>query len=757
MAGRVVVNAAKSESDVTEILLIGPVGVSWWSDTGIREKDVLAALDAVPAGRKITIGINSPGGSVQEGLGIYNALRRRAADITARIDGYACSIASVIPLGAGKVISPKSAVWMMHEPWVGTVGDAKEHRRSISMLEANARVLVAIYAEETGKSREECATAMQDETWLTGEEAEAFGLADETNEETVTLDTIENSPFARVPSALTHHFGQATARLAPFNDFRREDSPASAARPQSDASSNNETSNPPMNRTAIIALLKKHGVTVSDSATEAELNAEALKLIKAGTISLAEWTAVAAPQTAAQPTPAPTPAPAAANPTPAPAAASDPVALRVAALEAQNADLRRGDVTRRVDAAIAERRIPAAARDRWITRGMESTGAMDELVMYPPHEPGERPVVEITSEAPTDIIAGIEGFRRPMDALCRGERVRPEDIRSNSIAITRAVRAGGERLTGAMNASTVTISSDLKLNVLLASQGISAFKRRCIQLGIFSTRFNDVPLQGTDKIAVPFFPRFSTASQDFVQATGYITPANRTVEDREVTINKRKYQMFQFNSAELNRQPFFNLAKFTEQAAEQLAVDVYADVLSAITIANFATAVITELPDGFTTDDLADIAGACDAAEWTQVGRVIVLDVPYKTALLKDPDLKNVDKSGSDAALRQGSLGSLFGFSDIYASNKVPLNGEKLRGFVTLPQALLVGTSPVLPAPGVRKNLVSYMVVTDPETGLSFEYRYWGTPQADEDTEVIESNYGYGPGDGSALFRITNP
>jgi hypothetical protein len=57
----------------------------------------------------------------------------------------------------------------------------------------------------------------------------------------------------------------------------------------------------------------------------------------------------------------------------------------------------------------------------------------------------------------------------------------------------------------------------------------------------------------------------------------------------------------------------------------------------------------------------------------------------------------------------------------------------------------------------VRKQLVSYDVVTDPDTGLSFEYRYWGDATQDVDREVIECNYGSAPGEGAALLRITNP
>lgn len=747
MKGRVVVNAAKADDAPTEILLTGPVGGSYWSDDGFTAKDVTDALDKVPAGKRIVLGINSPGGAVSEGLAIYNAIKRRSGDITCRIDGYACSIASVFPLGAGQIVSPKSAVWMIHEPWVATVGNAKEHRSSVDMLETNARVLAAIYAEHTGHSREECRAAMDAETWMTGEEASEWGLATETNDNAVTLAEIKESPFCRIPAALRAAFGKSSASIAPFAMFRRQ-TPAPI--------SNANNQQPNMNRTAILAALKKLGVTIADNATDEQLLAEVGKLVAAGKITFAEMAAFHTAAAASNPQPAtaaPAPAPA---PATAPAAATDPTLVnRIAELERVNAGLRRAEVERVVDAGIRERRIPAAVRKSWVDRGVRGDDIAAEIAAFPQQLPGEAPVVEITAESPESIEAGIMQLREPMEAVCRGNRVSPASIQRNAMAITKAVRAGGERFRGALNATT--IASDLKRIALMAGDGLEAFKRRILPVRIFSTVFQNVPLEGTNEVAVPYLPLFTTAAVNFVQGTGYQFAANRQVDSRKVTVNKRKYQPFEFNSAELNRQPYFNLVKFIQQGAEQLAVDVFGDIATGITIANFANVAKAELPDSFTTDDVIDIRAACNALNWPTVGRALVLDDPYETALLKDSDLKNADKSGSDAALRNGSIGSIAGFREIYANNNIPTNSEGLRGFATLPSAMLVALAPIMPGPGVRKQLVSYDVVTDPDTGLSFEYRYWGDATQDVDREVIECNYGFAAGEGAALLRITNP
>src|SRR6478752_7062841 len=84
----------RAEKDVYELVLLGAVGGSWWDDGGIKEKEVRDALKTIPKGKPINVRINSEGGSVKEGLGIYNAFLQRSKDITAYVDGYALSIAS---------------------------------------------------------------------------------------------------------------------------------------------------------------------------------------------------------------------------------------------------------------------------------------------------------------------------------------------------------------------------------------------------------------------------------------------------------------------------------------------------------------------------------------------------------------------------------------------------------------------------------------------------------------------------------------
>lgn len=173
----------RAQGNTPEIVIDGPIGSSWWDDSGTSSKEFRDALDKIPKGTAINLRINSEGGSIQDGLGIYNAIKDRRADVTAIVDGYAVSIASVIPLAAGKVVSPKSSIWMIHEPWSFTQGNAEDHLKSAEMLDKHGEMLAQIYADETGHSKQECREAMKAESWYTGSEAAEFGLADECPDE----------------------------------------------------------------------------------------------------------------------------------------------------------------------------------------------------------------------------------------------------------------------------------------------------------------------------------------------------------------------------------------------------------------------------------------------------------------------------------------------------------------------------------------------------------------------------------------------
>lgn len=156
----------------------------WWTDEVIESetsanyfRDELAKYPNVT---QINIYINSYGGSVFEGTAIYNQLKRHPAYKTVYIDGFACSIASVIAMAGNEIVMPKNALMMVHNMWMLVQGNAAELRKAADDLDAINAAGRAAYLEKAGDKLDETTLArmMDEETWLTAEQCMAYGLAD---------------------------------------------------------------------------------------------------------------------------------------------------------------------------------------------------------------------------------------------------------------------------------------------------------------------------------------------------------------------------------------------------------------------------------------------------------------------------------------------------------------------------------------------------------------------------------------------------
>ena len=171
----------EAKNNVLELHIYDTVESSTWykkSETSAQHfREQLAQHGNVS---EIKIYINSLGGSVMEGIAIYNQLKRHPAHKTVYIDGFACSVASVIAMAGDTVIMPKNTVMMIHNAWAVAAGNAAELRKTADDLDVINRSSKQAYLEKAGeKLTEEELTRMLDaETYLTAEQCIAYGLAD---------------------------------------------------------------------------------------------------------------------------------------------------------------------------------------------------------------------------------------------------------------------------------------------------------------------------------------------------------------------------------------------------------------------------------------------------------------------------------------------------------------------------------------------------------------------------------------------------
>lgn len=126
---------------------------------------------------EVEVRINSPGGSVAEGLAIYNALKPRKP--TVFIDGVAASIASLIAMAGARVIAAQNTLIMIHDPWTDAgAGNSTVLRRTADLLDKHRDAMIGGYAR-TGLKRDDLVALLAAETWMTADEALQLGFIDE--------------------------------------------------------------------------------------------------------------------------------------------------------------------------------------------------------------------------------------------------------------------------------------------------------------------------------------------------------------------------------------------------------------------------------------------------------------------------------------------------------------------------------------------------------------------------------------------------
>jgi ATP-dependent protease ClpP protease subunit len=173
--------------------------------------DDLAA--AGPGITDIRLEISSPGGSVFEGLAIYDLLVRHPADVTAHVM-FAASIASVIAMAARKITMSPTSVMMIHQPYSVVGGDAAEHRKMAGALDRVADAMVVGYRRHTKKTKAEVAALMAAETWMSATEAVAAGFAEEVSDsESDDDEDVAAAVRAPIFAKFKHVPAQIAARL----------------------------------------------------------------------------------------------------------------------------------------------------------------------------------------------------------------------------------------------------------------------------------------------------------------------------------------------------------------------------------------------------------------------------------------------------------------------------------------------------------------------------------------------------------------
>lgn len=179
-----ITNAA--DSDEAEVMLYDEIG-GWF---GATADQFIADLRGITA-PNLRVRINSPGGSVFEGIAIANALRSHPANVTVQVDGIAASIASVIAMAGDRIEMAPNTMLMIHDASGVCLGNASDMEEMAELLDLISDNIADAYAARAGGTREQWRERMRAETWYLPEDAVENGLADEAVQAPKSGDPVE--------------------------------------------------------------------------------------------------------------------------------------------------------------------------------------------------------------------------------------------------------------------------------------------------------------------------------------------------------------------------------------------------------------------------------------------------------------------------------------------------------------------------------------------------------------------------------------
>lgn len=202
-----------SAEGVSTIWIYSFIGEDYW--TGVSAEDIHEDLAALNGG-DVLVRINSRGGDVVEGFIMMNAFAEYEGKVDFQIDGWALSMASVIPVGGKGVIKMASnGRYMIHGPRMPNYGTEEDMLDAATMLKEYKLQMSQVYAAKTGKTEEEFITLLSDRSdhWYTAEQALEMGFIDEVIEAQKVAacgDAGEIKTFGDIPAEIVAELNALT-------------------------------------------------------------------------------------------------------------------------------------------------------------------------------------------------------------------------------------------------------------------------------------------------------------------------------------------------------------------------------------------------------------------------------------------------------------------------------------------------------------------------------------------------------------------
>jgi ATP-dependent protease ClpP protease subunit len=167
----------KNQADESvDIEVLGTIGEDWFGE-GVTMQDTLKILKSITA-KKINLRIASLGGDIEHALAIYNIIKLHPAQVNSQIIGLTASAGTIVAMAGDTVEMSSKSMFLIHNSLTYAIGNANELRDVAEVLDKFDGLIAGVYHTKTGKRKSQIMQLMEEERWLSPEEAKDFGLVD---------------------------------------------------------------------------------------------------------------------------------------------------------------------------------------------------------------------------------------------------------------------------------------------------------------------------------------------------------------------------------------------------------------------------------------------------------------------------------------------------------------------------------------------------------------------------------------------------
>lgn len=167
------------EQEEVELSINGEIVYMACWDGDVSSKTFKAELDKYPNAKKITVGLNTPGGDIFEAVQIGNYLKSHPAQTIAKIYAMCASAGATIASSCDEVQMYDNAIYMIHDPMTVGTGGISDFKKVVEKLEIIKQSVITGYKNHCPLSDEEISNLMTEETWMTAEQALENGFITE--------------------------------------------------------------------------------------------------------------------------------------------------------------------------------------------------------------------------------------------------------------------------------------------------------------------------------------------------------------------------------------------------------------------------------------------------------------------------------------------------------------------------------------------------------------------------------------------------